>query len=244
MKNIVVLFLILLLSCTTSRNPELATDTSKANALDRNQTHDRNMAQTSNLPLESKMPLRKLENLWVIGNFDDDTKQDTLFEHSFSNLLQTEMDSVADPFQADWDSVVKWYYKQDTDIYLSFNQTQHDTLHLGAGIGLYFLINLGDLNKDGKDEIAVAVDYFDYSNLNSCKIYTLCKGKWQLMKQFDIFEGAFDYTNGVTTVFKHIEGYLEKQKGHWVYRDYMDYINAESTKDTVMQILKISKCQQ
>lgn len=165
--------------------------------------------------------LHKLRKLFVVGDFDGDGKQDSLFEHHFSNLTKTEMDSAADPFQQEWDTVINWFYRQQETTYLLLNHMQSDTLHVGTTQGLYCLINIGDNNADGKEEIAFVSDYLDFSRVNSCNIYTLCNHKWTLLKKFGIHEDAFNFTTEESPVFTDIKDYLVKQKGKWVYMDYL-----------------------
>ena len=142
-----------------------------------------------------KIKLHKLEKLFVIGDFDGDEKQDTIFQHNYSRLTKTEIDYSADPFQNQWDTVVKWFYDQGANLYLAINKSNQDTLRLGTAQGLYCLINIGDNNADGKDEIALVIDYLDFSMVNSCKIYSMCKDNWTLLKQFGVHEDAFSFTS-------------------------------------------------
>ena len=189
-----------------------------------------------------KTPLHKLEKLWVVGDFDGDHKTDTLFEHNFSDLHHIEIDSAADPFQTEWDTVVNWFYKQEADVYLTLHHNAFDTLHLGTAQGLYCLINLGDLNADGTDEIALVVDYCDFSSLNSCKIYTCCHRKWTQIHRFSIFEGAFDHAPDSAPTYAEIKGYLEKQNNHWTYLDYLQTDDDSAAATRKMKPLIIHKC--
>ena len=187
-----------------------------------------------------KIKLHKLGKLFIVGDIDGDGKQDTIFQHNFSRLTKTEIEYSADPFQNDWNTVVKWFYDQDADLYLTINNSNQDTLHLGTAQGLYCLINIGDNNGDGKDEIALVIDYLDFSRVNSCNIYSLCKGKWTLLMQFDIHEDSFVFTGDKAPIFDNIKDYLEKQNGKWVYMDYhQDNKQEESRK---MLTLKLEKC--
>lgn len=192
--------------------------------------------------VDSKIKLHKLEKLFVVGDFDGDGKKDTIFQHNFSRLTKTEIEYSADPFQNEWDTVVKWFYEQDANLYLTINKSNQDTLHLGTAQGLYCLINIGDNNADGKDEIALVIDYLDFSRVNSCKIYTLCKDKWTLLKEFGIHEGSFDFTTDNAPIFESIKDYLEKQNGKWVYKDYSQdgYDKQEDVRK--MLTLKLDRC--
>lgn len=164
--------------------------------------------------------LHTLEKLYVTGDFNGDKKQDTIFQHNYSRLTQSEIIHSADPFQNEWDAVVQWFYDQDPDLYLTINTNHQDTLHLGPAQGLYCLINIGDNNADGKDEVALVIDYLDFSRVNSCKIYALFNKKWTLLKQFGVHEGAFDYTSDKAPAFDSIKDFLEKKNGKWFYKDY------------------------
>ncbi len=192
--------------------------------------------------LEDKIKLHKLEKLFVVGDFDGDRKQDTIFQHNFSKLTNTEIDNSADPFQNEWDTVVKWFYDQEADLYLTLNKSNQDTLHLGTVQGLYCLINIGDNNADGKDEIALVIDYLDFSRVNSCKIFSLCNDKWTLLKQFGVHEGSFDFTTDKAPIYESIKDHLEKQNGKWVYKDYSQdgYDNQEDVGK--MLTLKLDRC--
>ena len=188
--------------------------------------------------------LHALNKLFVTGDFDGDGKTDTLFQHNFSLLHHAEIDSAADPFKNEWDTVLNWFYRQDPLIYICFNKTGQDTIKLGAGQGLYCLLNIGDNNKDGKDEIAFVVDYLDYSRVNSCKIYSLCENKLVQLKQIGIHEDAFNFNSDVNPNpdFPEINGYLEKQKGKWMYKDYMEEVTEPDTYTGEMKALVIDLC--
>ncbi len=164
--------------------------------------------------------LRKLTKLYAIGDFDGDGKKDTVYQHNFSKLHHTEIDSSADPFQNELDIVSKWFYDQQSDVFLTINKRHQDTLHLGTAQGLYCLLNVGDNNLDGKDEIAFVTDYCDFSQLNSCGVYSLCGGKWKQLFNFQIHEDAFSFTSDSMPTFTNIRGYLEKKDGKWFYLDY------------------------
>ena len=165
---------------------------------------------------DDKIKIHKLEKLFVIGDFDGDEKQDTVLQHNYSRLTKTEIEFSADPFQNEWGTVVKWFYDQDADLYLTINKNNQDTLRLGTAQGLYCLINIGDNNADGKDEIALVIDYLDFSRVNSCKTYSLCKDKWTLLKQFGVHEDAFNFTSDKAPLFDNIKAYLEYGNGKWL----------------------------
>lgn len=195
---------------------------------------------------ENTVKLRKLKKLFVVGDFDGDGKQDTIFQHNFSRLKNTEIEYAADPFQNEFDTVIYWFYDQDADLFLTLNKHNYDTLHLSIGTaqGLYCLINIGDNNADGKDEIAFVVDYLDFSMVSRCLIYTLCQGKWVRLKEFSIYEEAFSFTNDRDTIFNTIKDFLEKKNGKWVYKDYYSELDYDNEEDVgKMFPLKLGRCE-
>lgn len=202
-----------------------------------------NKVKTNNLVNKSNENFHKLEKVSVWGDFEGDKKVDTIFQQNFSNLEKKEIDFAPNPMKTDWEEVIKWFCNQDADVNLKLNQNNDNILHLGIAQGLYCLINIGDNNKDGKDEIAFVIDKLDDSRTNTCKIYTLCNDKWTLLKEFGILEDAFDWKKGETQPkFNSIKGYLEKQNGTWKYLDYnqTEYDSADEVGK--MKILKLNNC--
>lgn len=60
-----------------------------------------------------------------------------------------------------------------------FSDNQELTpLKLDGDLGVYFLINEGDLDGDGGDEISFMTVYRDYSNINFFRIYSYTGNSW------------------------------------------------------------------
>lgn len=89
--------------------------------------------------------------------------------------------------------------------------------------------------------IALVVDYYSFTNISLCNIYTLCNTKWIQLKSFKIHENAFDYKEKNIPEFKQIKGFLEYRNNNWFYIDYEDWFNAKTEKDTILKPLKIKK---
>jgi hypothetical protein len=177
-----------------------------------------------------------LSKLSINGDFDGDGKTDTLFQNTINKTSKVQIDSFPDN---KWDSIENYFYKINSDVILTISNRQNDTLHLGRGGGLYCLINIGDNNNDKKDEIAFVVDYYNFTNINPCFIYTLCSNTWKELKSFKIHENAFEFKGDSANTFKQIKGFLEFRKNKWFYIDYYDWFKAESNKDTILKPLKI-----
>jgi hypothetical protein len=189
----------------------------------------------------AKADFHELQKLSVTGNFDGDKETDTIFQYNFSKREKKEIVFSPDPMKTDWEEVSNWFYDQDSDVTLAMNKK--DVVHLGTAQGLYCLINIGDTNKDGKEEVALVVDYCDFSRINSCKIYSLCNGKWELLKAFGIHEGAFDWKRGdERPEFTEIKEYLERKNKVWMYKDN-DQQEFDSPEEVgQMKVLKLDKC--
>ncbi|MGX7668742.1 hypothetical protein [Flavobacterium pedocola] len=183
-----------------------------------------------------------LEKLLLVGDFDGDGKSDTIQQNVINENTKEQIDHFPNSVCSSWDSIASYFDRNNADIILTMKNRKCDTLHLGSGGGLYCLINIGDNNKDKKDEIALVPDHYSFSNIIDCKIYTICNGNWTELKTFKVFRSAFDYERGKSLPrFNQIRGYLEYRKNKWHYIDYYDWWGAETAKDSALKPLKIKK---
>ncbi|MES2656894.1 MAG: hypothetical protein V4620_14960 [Bacteroidota bacterium] len=221
MKTLLAILLLLVLACGNNEAPA-------------NRSHKTN--KTDVIPIKYST----LDKLFITGYFNNDRILDTLYQNNMSDLTHRVIDSFPDPDNNEWDSIVDYFYHQQSNIIVTCSNGFKDTLFLGTGLGLYCLINLGDLNNDKRDEIALVIDYCDYSNLNTCKIYSICNDKFILLKHFGINEGAFDFDTNPP--FHEIKYFLELKNKHWFFKDYLD--NTAETEEELnkMTPLKIKKC--
>ena len=141
----------------------------------------------------------KWDTLWgfhykITGNFEGKGNIDTLTEH-FINVITgletfkfyTNNDTTLNPVDIDFESK-KLAFKRKIHSYLSSNNNKLDTLEIQGQFGLSYLKNIGDVNNDGKDEIALINDYADFSNLNTCHIYKFDNTMWKEIYSFQIHE--------------------------------------------------------
>ena len=187
-----------------------------------------------------KVKLEKLESKSIIGDFDGDKRNDTLFEIHTSGNNKNIITEV--PFIDDYDNMVDYYFKKSIRTSLKSSNKKIKNLDLGISFGVYCLINIGDNNNDKKDEIALVIDYCDYSSLNSCVIYSLCNNNWKIIKHFTINETSFDYIENEKLDPNKIGDYLEKKNGKWFYADALEAFQSDDTI-VKMKPLKIKKCQ-
>lgn len=184
---------------------------------------------------DSKINFIHIDKLSLTGDFDGDGKMDTIIENNISGLNKKQIDSFPDN---QWDSLDNYFSKIDADVCLILKKRKSDTLHLGVGRGLFCLVNIGDNNKDKKDEIVFVVDYCNFTNVSNCYIYTLCDNKWIKLKSFLIHESAFE-NDGYDTKTKGIKGFLELRKNKWFYIDYYEWFNAKTEREMELKPLKI-----
>ncbi len=162
----------------------------------------------------------RMSRLSLTGDFDGNGVMDTLYQHCISTVTGREIDSF--PYSAQ-DSMANYFRNLESSVFLSSRTI--DTLgpiaYSGGALGLYCLINIGNVDHHKGDEVALVIDYADWSSLNSCKIYSHTSDGWKQTGEFEIFEGAFQHMPGDTPVRDYIPGFLEKESGKWYYKDYM-----------------------
>lgn len=199
---------------------------------------------TGNKPVVTQQTkLRPFYPLHITGDFDGDHKQDTLYECCYSLLRSRNCDSIPDSDYTEFEEVLSWYNREEVEVSVRFSAPGYDTLYLGNAMGLSCLINIGDNNKDGKDEIALSRDNIDYSNMGSCCIYTLCHNKWLVLEQINIHEViAFSWATDTIPVFTDVPDFLEKHNGEWYYKDYLEEMNDTIADGPGMKKLKLGIC--
>lgn len=146
------------------------------------------------------------------------------------------------PYGEDWAETLDYVFGNGINTKLYIEGKKSDTIKLGTSMGVYCLINLGDINNDKKDEIVFVIDNPDYSSVNTGRIYSLCNGKWSEIKTFGVHEEAFSTENEKTVVFKEIRGFLEQHKGKWLYADYADEGYTMYPPPEQMKPLRVPSC--
>ncbi|MXN91013.1 hypothetical protein GR160_07205 [Flavobacterium sp. Sd200] len=181
---------------------------------------------------------RKAPALSIKGDFDGDGITDILRQF-VSDSLGNELRHIVDG--ETWEDTVILYSKYKYYNAFIFNKKP---AHIPAyvAVGLYCLINLGNINDIKGDEIAFVPDLSDFSRHNYCFIFTLCDGIWTECFEFSIHEGAFDYTGNTQPIFKNIPEALEFKDGQWKYYDYLE-MPYETPEDVGKMLpLKVPDC--
>lgn len=170
----------------------------------------------------TKKPTQTLtipNSLSIEGDFDGDGNKEKMVSF-VSDSTGKAVNSI--PYGEEWSETLDYVFSNGINTKLYIEGRKSDTIKLGTSMGVYCLINLGDINNDKKDEIVFVTDHPDYSSVNTGRIYSLCNGKWSEIKTFGVHEEAFSTENEKKIVFKEIKGFLEQHKGKWLYSDYND----------------------
>ncbi len=86
-------------------------------------------------------------------------------------------------------------------------------LKLDGDLGVYFLINEGDLDGDGTDEISLMTVYRDYTNINFFRIYSYTGNSWKEIFACKVRE--FDCPNYTPTRPEEMFTHLWKKKNKY-----------------------------
>ncbi|OYQ41585.1 hypothetical protein CHU92_04310 [Flavobacterium cyanobacteriorum] len=159
--------------------------------------------------------------LSIAGDFDGDGKCDSL-KQFLAGRNGTQVTKLPAFEKEAWEEIVKYYSEQSYYTVVVINDKAVKPLTFDNAQGLYCLINVGDLNGDKRDEIAIVPDLLDFSRHNHCHIYSLCVTGWKSLFSFNIHEGAFDYIGNTEPIFNEIPEALELRGKKWHFYDYLD----------------------
>jgi hypothetical protein len=82
--------------------------------------------------------------------------------------------------------------------------------------GISYLINVGDVNSDHKDDIAVVTNSIRYAGCTAdCRIFSYKNNHWKELLSFTIYDCSYEEENATIK----IPGYLEQKNGKWYYHD-------------------------
>ena len=123
----------------------------------------------------------------VLADINGDGLLDPLTELYFSRRLGREVAKYVK--DVPYDSLVKRTYDLEALVLLRSSLDHVDTLDVrGTGFGLSLLVNEGDLDGDGADEIGYVPDNADWSNTNTYRVITWKKGGMQVLFTFPIWD--------------------------------------------------------
>lgn len=178
----------------------------------------------------------------IVGTFYDSLQIDTLTESYISQVTRKETCNSYDIknyqspviFKDDvdfdenlfiMDTLISLICKAKPRLMLISNNPSNKTLYLNDKedcqiTGILYLINVGDVNSDHKDDIAVVNNDIRYAGCTDiCRIFSYKNNHWIELLSFTIY-GCYDpYEEGNVTI--KIPGFLEKKNDKWYYRDYI-----------------------
>ena len=182
---------------------------------------------------------RAITSLSITGDFDGNGIEDVLSQF-VTDSLGNKVDYIIELEENDHPILLYDRYGYRGSATLNNKPTNIKT----GDIGLYCLINLGNINKTKGDEVALVPINLDYSNLNHCSIYSYCKEHWVLVFSFNVNESSFDFEGDNPPIFTNIPGALEKHKNQWYYNDYLEELESENDESVAnMKPLKASNCE-
>lgn len=184
---------------------------------------------------------------YICGDFDGNNSVDTVYQRLVSELTHTQVDSLPGLVSNNPDTVSNYFWRNKLNTVLTTAGAKADTLHTAGRLGLYVMLNVGDVNSDQKDEIAVVAILDDFSQLNSCVVYSLCGQQWSEVGRFKINENSFIYNQedreDSIALHSRIKGSLEKRDGVWMYKDYEEWFAAETKEEAEkMHVLRVEPC--
>lgn len=232
MKPILALALLTLLACQTRHEQKPAAVEVSAKPDSAQQLRQDSLAaavskQKQEARLDSLAAIAQSKPIWgerktVVGDFDGDGTQDTLYEQYISRLTGKETNKDYDWSNSgdmgndccDWLFYKqRWISEKDPLVRLESKNPaikRFDVESGGAQNGFGYLKNVGDLNGDSTDEIAYYIYDVDMSSMNSCALATYKNGKWKQVHRWGIHEGDFFYEEGES---KPDPIYIRKKNG-------------------------------
>jgi len=253
MINRVVIGLLFLFACQT-RQEHIKTGSEILVKMDSvKQAHQDSIAaadlkQKKQARLDSLAAIVKSKPIWgdrmkVVGDFNGDGIQDTLYEKYISRVTGKETnkdfdfsDSELGDGCCDWlDYKQIWIAEKDPLVRLESKNAKIKSFNVewgGVQNGFDYLKNVGDLNGDNTDEIVYFIYDVDYSSMNSCALATYKNGKWKEVYRWAISESDFYHNENAP---KPDPNYIKKKNGS-VYCRQM----AEDGSGIVWKRLKIN----
>jgi hypothetical protein len=137
----------------------------------------------------------------VVADVNGDDVADTLIERFVDPATRQEADKfIAD---APYDSLTARIWRMKPLAFVECSDTGVGRLIIreGDSFGLAHLVNEGDLNGDGRDEIGWVGYWIDYSNVNTYHITSWNGSEWVQLASFDMWEWQLPDLPGSTREF-------------------------------------------
>lgn len=142
----------------------------------------------------------------IQGDFNGDGATERLQSCLFSKRdgrIMTEY-----PAECEWGCITDY----DPILYLKSDNPDIPKLYPGELTpqlyGVAIMSNIGDVNRDGRDEVGIIIHYASMGGLNTCYIYEFCNNMWNKLFSFGISEPSLikgeQYCPNPTDISDHI----------------------------------------
>ena len=178
------------------------------------------------------------ERISVVGDFDGDSQPDTLQEAYINKNTKEEIEKINFDNCESRDCVDKFLETNNPGSYL-FVKSRGDTIFLSYDkedyptFGITGLLNIGNIDENKGDELAIIIGWADYVSVTKCEIWTFNPDKWKKLKDFHIHEEQiFDSSIGKTVLTRNSRSnlslnskgvfFLEKENNFYYEYDYVN----------------------
>lgn len=179
---------------------------------------------TSSAPVittTSKSHVHVFSGKSIVGDFDGDSISDRLYEILRSRKTGCLIDSIyyvesPESNMSHYDILVDSLISLQPVLKLKSQGNLHEIeLHQGQIFGILLMQNMGNINDQPGDEIAIIQNYADWSNCNSCSIYSFCSGSWHKVFSFEIREYELYEARTQEPKLNHV---LTLKHDQWYYK--------------------------
>ena len=125
----------------------------------------------------------------IWGDFDGDNKVDTLVEKFTDSTESVEVPKYFDSLDIYDFHKISHRYKF-VNVFNSINNQLIRSFYCG-GLGISFIENCGDVNLDGKDDIAIVFVVPQMSNLTQMYFYSYQNNEWHEITSFPVWYWQF-----------------------------------------------------
>lgn len=168
------------------------------------------------------MSVEYLHRTNLKGDFNGDGVSEILYESVMSHVTGKQIDSlVYENFPGGFYDPYTGMVVAMCDLKPSVKLKSPDGLpdlklnHTNQVFGVLDIKNLGNINEIPGDEFAVIVDWADWSNVNTCQIYSLINDEWNHVFEFEIRVGFSDRD----LLLSPIDEVMELRANDWYYNE-------------------------
>lgn len=181
------------------------------------QTDPANNISEQDAILHEKEKMVGIRNVTINGDFNGDGVKENLKSELYSKRDKQIIREIPE------DCELGCICEYDPILYLKSTDSRIPELRLGSScqiFGIGKLSNIGDVNNDGKDDIAVIVNWASYSGLNTCYLYGLCNGTWLELFSFLISDASLFVDDKYCPDQLDVSEQIFKKDGKYYYYEF------------------------